>query len=302
MPVVQWTCNGGDNQTWQVEPVSDGYWRVIARHTGKCPDVSGASTDDSAEIIQWQCHGGENQQWRVEAVTGGYQLVARNSGKCLDVSGESTDDGDSVIQWSCHGGANQTWFLRPVTTCPGPAAAVAAWLRKVTRLCVPSLQPESRTRGGRLETAAAPCLTDSVRQQPAPARARPNTTPSRTGSDVPCVPPHSCHLRGIQQCSSCHRSIISASGVTLARRPGWSLKVRGNTNLAVPVIGTRCHAQLTDPISPRASRELEMEQLPSHQVIGTRVGHLPTHDMVDLWVAITSGIVKYGFAIDNPRS
>jgi hypothetical protein len=41
-----------------------------------------------------------------------------------------------------------------------------------------------------------------------------------------------------------------------------------------------------------------MEQLPGHQVIGTRVGHLPTHDMVDLWVAVTSGIVKYGFAIE----
>src|SRR6266511_6056362 len=41
-----------------------------------------------------------------------------------------------------------------------------------------------------------------------------------------------------------------------------------------------------------------MEQLPSHEVVGTRVGHMPTHDMVDLWVAVTSGIVKYGFAIE----
>ena len=121
MPVVQWACNGGDNQTWSVEPASDGYSRVIARHSGKCLDVSGASTDDRADIIQWQCHGGENQHWRVEAVTGGYQLVARNSGKCLDVRGESTNDGGSIIQWSCHGGANQTWLLRPVTTAPVPA-------------------------------------------------------------------------------------------------------------------------------------------------------------------------------------
>src|SRR6266545_1858808 len=50
-----------------------------------------------------------------------------------------------------------------------------------------------------------------------------------------------------------------------------------------------------------------MEQLPSHEVVGTRVGHMPTHDMVDLWVAVTSGIVKYGFAIeyrdlDPPRT
>jgi hypothetical protein len=50
-----------------------------------------------------------------------------------------------------------------------------------------------------------------------------------------------------------------------------------------------------------------MEQLPSHEIVGTRVGHMPTHDMVDLWVAVTSGIVKYGFAIeyrdlDPPRT
>lgn len=118
MPVVQWACNGGDNQTWSLETASGGYSRLIARHSGKCLDVSGESTDDRAEIIQWPCHGGENQQWRVEAVTGGYQLVARHSGKCLDVRGESTNDGGSIIQWSCHGGANQTWLLRPVSTVP----------------------------------------------------------------------------------------------------------------------------------------------------------------------------------------
>jgi polar amino acid transport system substrate-binding protein len=120
IPVVQWTCNGGDNQTWSVEPTSDGYARLVARHSGKCLDVSGVSTEDRAEIIQWQCHGGANQQWRVEAVTGGYQLVARHSGKCLDVRGESTNDGGSIIQWSCHGGANQTWLVRPVSTLPPP--------------------------------------------------------------------------------------------------------------------------------------------------------------------------------------
>ena len=118
VPLVQWACNGGDNQTWRVETAADGYSRVTALHSGKCLDVSSESTDDGAQIIQWPCHGGQNQQWHVEAVTGGYQLVARHSGKCLDVTGESTNDGASIIQWSCHGGANQTWLLRPVTTAP----------------------------------------------------------------------------------------------------------------------------------------------------------------------------------------
>ena len=102
--------------------MSQGYWRVIARHSGKCLDVSSASTDDGAAIIQWQCHGGGNQQWRVEAVTGGYQLITGHGGKCLDVSGESANDGGSIIQWSCTGGANQTWLLRPLTTAPVPAS------------------------------------------------------------------------------------------------------------------------------------------------------------------------------------
>jgi hypothetical protein len=53
IPIVQWACNGGDNQTWSLETASDGYSRLSARHSGKCLDVSGASTDDPAEIIQW---------------------------------------------------------------------------------------------------------------------------------------------------------------------------------------------------------------------------------------------------------
>ena len=28
MPVVQWTCNGGDNQKWRIETTTDGYSRM----------------------------------------------------------------------------------------------------------------------------------------------------------------------------------------------------------------------------------------------------------------------------------
>jgi polar amino acid transport system substrate-binding protein len=124
IPIAQWACNDGDNQTWSVETAPDGYSRLIARHSGKCLDVSDESKDDLAEIIQWQCHGGQNQQWRVQAVIGGYQLVARHSGKCVDVRDESTSNGGSIIQWSCHGGANQTWLLRPAGTVPPPLPPV----------------------------------------------------------------------------------------------------------------------------------------------------------------------------------
>jgi len=51
-----------------------------------------------------------------------------------------------------------------------------------------------------------------------------------------------------------------------------------------------------------------MKPIPSHELVGARVvGELPSADMVDLWVAVSSGIVKYGFVIeyrdlDAPRT
>src|SRR6266542_1700420 len=42
-----------------------------------------------------------------------------------------------------------------------------------------------------------------------------------------------------------------------------------------------------------------MKSIPSHELVGSRVvGELPGAEMVDLWVRISSGIVKYGFAIE----
>ena len=36
-----------------------------------------------------------------------------------------------------------------------------------------------------------------------------------------------------------------------------------------------------------------------HEVVGTRlVGHVPAGDLVDVWIKVTSGIVKHGFAVE----
>jgi ricin-type beta-trefoil lectin protein len=107
-------CSSRENQVWSIEPGDDGYYsRLVSRQSGKCLDVSGASTEDGAPIILWQCHGGANQQWRLEPFGEEYRLVARHSGKCLDVTGWSPENGTRIIQWQCNGGANQTWLIRP---------------------------------------------------------------------------------------------------------------------------------------------------------------------------------------------
>jgi Na+-transporting methylmalonyl-CoA/oxaloacetate decarboxylase gamma subunit len=77
-PVVQWDCNGGPSQTFQLRPLTDttgadtGYVRIVAAHSGKCLDVTGISADEGAPIQQFTCRdpGAEidpaagNQSWK----------------------------------------------------------------------------------------------------------------------------------------------------------------------------------------------------------------------------------------------
>ena len=92
-----------------------GVYEVVARHSGKCLDVAGASLNAGAPVIQWTCHGGENQHWAVEASTdGSYRLVAGHSGNALDVSGASLADAAAIIQYSPQDRDNQKWTIEAV--------------------------------------------------------------------------------------------------------------------------------------------------------------------------------------------
>ncbi|GAB4004677.1 alpha-lytic protease prodomain-containing protein [Glycomyces albus] len=108
----QYDCWGGANQSWRLEDVGGGYYRIVSESSGKCMDIDGASTANGAGVIQWTCHDGANQQWQVRDSGGGYvELVARHSGKCLDVPSSSTANGTGLQQYDCWGGANQQWSI-----------------------------------------------------------------------------------------------------------------------------------------------------------------------------------------------
>jgi lysophospholipase L1-like esterase len=77
--------------------------------SGRCLDVTGASTAAGSPTIIWDCHAGVNQQWTRTAA--GELRVFGTS--CLDVEGGRTTNGTAVIIWPCHGGTNQQWSFRP---------------------------------------------------------------------------------------------------------------------------------------------------------------------------------------------
>jgi len=106
---------GGRQHLGAQAPGLAGSYELVARHSGKCLDVSGLSSDDGALVIQWTCNGGLNQRWTLQpAADGSYNLVAGHSGKLLDVTGVSTDDGARIIQWTANGGQNQQWLPQSV--------------------------------------------------------------------------------------------------------------------------------------------------------------------------------------------
>lgn len=73
--VQQWACHGGTNQQFTLRkvtyPGSNAHdYQLVARHSGKCVDVSTISTEPRAPIHQWTCNpagqdGPLNQTWRL---------------------------------------------------------------------------------------------------------------------------------------------------------------------------------------------------------------------------------------------
>lgn len=112
-PVGQFDAHGGDNQKFFVKPLPDGYFNLIAEHSGKCLDVPVASTTPGVRLQQFACNSGTNQQFAIEPFGVFYRIRARNSGLYLDIAGASLNNSAGLIQWNRNDGENQQFqFIR----------------------------------------------------------------------------------------------------------------------------------------------------------------------------------------------
>jgi non-reducing end alpha-L-arabinofuranosidase len=88
---------------------------IVGGQSGRCLDVSGASTANGAQAQLWDCNGQSNQSW---TYTSGRQLMVYGN-KCLDADGRGTTNGTSVIIWDCNGQTNQQWNVNTDGTVTG---------------------------------------------------------------------------------------------------------------------------------------------------------------------------------------
>ncbi len=111
--VQQWSYQGKANQQWSLQSTGDGYYKIVARHSGKVLTVSSTS----AATQQYDYQGRDSQKWKVESVGSGYYKIYNKADRrALDVYKAYTYDGAIVQVWSYYGGSNQLWRIQSVST------------------------------------------------------------------------------------------------------------------------------------------------------------------------------------------
>ena len=91
-----------------------GYYRLMARHSGKAITVQSASTANSANVFQWTYGGANtNDEWELRSIGSGYyRAIARHSGKDMVVASASTAEGADIFQYTYGGTAtNDEWEI-----------------------------------------------------------------------------------------------------------------------------------------------------------------------------------------------
>jgi alpha-L-fucosidase 2 len=84
------------------------HYLLVARHSGKLADISGASTASGALLQQWSSTGGPNQQFDfVDSGDGHHRVRARHSGLVLQVASAST--GADITQRPDTNATSQQW-------------------------------------------------------------------------------------------------------------------------------------------------------------------------------------------------
>lgn len=115
-----YTCNNGQNQMWQVVPITGNYVRITARYapnlvwTVNRDGATGMNDLDKVKLTTYNI-GLLNQQWTVEDFGGNKRFVNRFSGKCLDLDAGTNVNGYQLQQYTCNGSVAQSfaWTVTP---------------------------------------------------------------------------------------------------------------------------------------------------------------------------------------------
>jgi len=89
-------------------------YTLIARHSGKCADVSAGSPEDGERLVQSTCDGRASERFSLKVAEPGYfWLISGSSGKAIEVRGPSQSNGAAIQQGALVEGDHQKWKQIP---------------------------------------------------------------------------------------------------------------------------------------------------------------------------------------------
>ena len=117
--IDEWNCTGTANQSFNVNPTTDGYFVIQSQVNTLCLDAGAGSLTTGTQLVQKACSGGQTQKWKLIANGDGTYFITTPDGSgCLDIFGGRTANGTSVITYACHNGDNQKFVLSGLGSSP----------------------------------------------------------------------------------------------------------------------------------------------------------------------------------------
>lgn len=107
--VQTYVSNDTSAQRFEVYYVGDGYYQIIAEHSGKSLDIANGSTAVGANVWQYAWNGSDAQLWKIiDAGNGAYYLQSK-LGNVLDINGNVAISGSNVQMSNMKTSSTQLW-------------------------------------------------------------------------------------------------------------------------------------------------------------------------------------------------
>jgi ricin-type beta-trefoil lectin protein len=111
--LVQWPCNGGDNQVWNLFMANRFGWMIQNKYSGMCVDVWQNNNSNGTGIVQWPCNTLDPAQvWSLASNQNWFYIEKYDYlSKVVEVYHSSTVAGAAVDLWSNNGSYTQKWYI-----------------------------------------------------------------------------------------------------------------------------------------------------------------------------------------------
>ena len=109
-----------DNQKFKITYISDGYYKIEAKHSGKSLDVMGAGKANCTKVQQYESNGTDAQQWIIkDAGDGYYNIISKCNDLYLDIPSASAVNGAKIQMYEGNGSTAQKFKLEKIEELVG---------------------------------------------------------------------------------------------------------------------------------------------------------------------------------------